>query len=131
MSRSIKLSPKHGVNPSIPVCFWCGEEKNEIVLMGRIGGKEDIEAPRKVCLDYEPCDKCREIMEKGVFLFEATNHPNGSIPMSHDTDGNELYPTGKWAVMKSEAASEVFNMNLKDGAKLALEPGILDNFIQS
>lgn len=30
----IKLSPKYGVNPTIPVCFWCGKEKNEIALMG-------------------------------------------------------------------------------------------------
>lgn len=44
---SIKLSPKHGVNPTIPVCFFCGKPKNEIALMGRMGGKEDIEAPTK------------------------------------------------------------------------------------
>lgn len=44
---SIKISPKHGVNPTIPVCFFCGKPKNEIALMGRMGGKEDIEAPTK------------------------------------------------------------------------------------
>lgn len=27
----ITLSPKYGVNPTIPVCFWCGEEKNACV----------------------------------------------------------------------------------------------------
>lgn len=41
---SIKLSSKHGVNPTIPVCFFCGEEKNEIALLGRIGGKEDLDS---------------------------------------------------------------------------------------
>lgn len=42
MSRngSIELSPKYGVNPTIPVCFWCGKEKNEIALMGRVRKKD-------------------------------------------------------------------------------------------
>jgi len=46
----IKLSPKYGINPTIPLCFWCGQEKNEIALMDHIGdGRkgEDIEAPIK------------------------------------------------------------------------------------
>ena len=37
----IKISPKYGVNPTIPVCFWCGKQKNEIALMGHM--KDDIE----------------------------------------------------------------------------------------
>lgn len=28
-----KLSPKYGVNPTIPVCFWCGEDKNEVIIL--------------------------------------------------------------------------------------------------
>ena len=36
MSKSIRLSPAHGVNPTIPICFWCGNEKNEIALMGKL-----------------------------------------------------------------------------------------------
>ena len=36
---SILLSPKHGVNPTIPVCFWCGREKNEVALMGYLKGR--------------------------------------------------------------------------------------------
>lgn len=34
---SIKVSPKYGVNPTIPVCFFCGKPKNEIALMGEDG----------------------------------------------------------------------------------------------
>ena len=40
MSRNIILSPKYGVNPTIPVCFWCGEQKPEIALMGRVYEKD-------------------------------------------------------------------------------------------
>ena len=29
---SIRVSDKHGVNPSIPSCFYCNEQKSEIVL---------------------------------------------------------------------------------------------------
>lgn len=57
---SIKISPKHGVNPTIPVCFFCGKPKNEIALMGRMGGKEDIEAPRNLVLDEELYHKLQE-----------------------------------------------------------------------
>ena len=50
----IRLSKKYGVNPSIPICFWCGQEKNEIALLGHIGdGRrgEDLEAPRNILLE--------------------------------------------------------------------------------
>ena len=33
--KNIKISPKHGLNPLIPKCFFCGKEKNEIAILGR------------------------------------------------------------------------------------------------
>jgi hypothetical protein len=45
MKGDIKLSPQHGVNPSIGVCFYCGEDSGEIILPGRLKG--DVEAPRR------------------------------------------------------------------------------------
>ena len=63
MANSIPLSPKHGLNPTIPVCAWCGEPKNEIALMGRIKTDvrgEDPQAPMHCVLDYEPCEHCQE-----------------------------------------------------------------------
>ena len=36
MENDILLSPKYGVNPTMPVCFWCGEDRGEIALLGRI-----------------------------------------------------------------------------------------------
>ena len=56
MSDSITISKKHGVNPSINTCFWCGGDKN-IILFGKL--PNDAEAPRNVCMDYQPCDKCK------------------------------------------------------------------------
>lgn len=53
MSKSILLSPKHGVNPSVGICAFCGHDK-EVLLMGKL--KNDAEAPSSVISDYQPCD---------------------------------------------------------------------------
>ena len=52
---SIPISPKHGVNPSLGLCFYCTKPK-EVILFGRM--KEDAEAPRQVVSNMDPCDKC-------------------------------------------------------------------------
>lgn len=100
MSKGIKLSPKHGVNPCIPVCFFCGEEKNEIALLGKIGGRnEDLEAPRKAVLDYVPCEECQKKFAQGVLLIEVTNSPEYiGLPITENA-----YPTGRYVVVKPEA----------------------------
>lgn len=77
MSNSIKLSEKYGVNPTIPVCFFCRIPKNEIALLGHIGDKrkgEDFEAPHYVVLDYEPCDCCKDKFSQGVLLLKSLKH---------------------------------------------------------
>ena len=99
MSNGITLSPKYGVNPTIPVCFFCGEKKDEIALLGRIGGKQDLEAPKRVALDYEPCDKCKEQWAKGVALIEVT-----SVPFPDNRPAIQgVYPTGRCVVVVPEA----------------------------
>ena len=66
---SIRLSPKHGVNPAIPKCFYCNEDKNELILTGRI--KDDVESPKNVIWDMHPCDRCAEFMQQGVILIST------------------------------------------------------------
>lgn len=113
MSNNIRLSEKHGVNPTIPICAFCGKEKNEIALMGHIGdGRkgEDFEAPRNIILDYEPCDECKEQWAQGVAIIEVSRTPmaDGQPPIS-----NGAYPTGRVAVVKEEA----LNGDFKKGSK--------------
>ena len=122
---SIKVSEKHGVNPSMDVCFWCGEEKG-IVLFGKLKG--DKEAPRQVCTNYEPCDICRERMESGITLIVASKIPNGNPEIQQG-----LYPNGQWFVVTEnfitnnlapEIASEVLSkrkcfIDLEMGRQLA------------
>ncbi len=108
MSNDIRLSPKHGLNPTIPICAWCGKQKNEIALMGRIGdGRkgEDFEAPRNAILDYEPCDECKAQWEQGVAIIEVKRAPTaeGQPPIQPGA-----YPTGRVAVVKEEALNGDF-----------------------
>lgn len=97
MPESIPLSPTHGVNPTIPTCFWCGQEKNEIALMGKL--PSDAEAPHKAVLDYEPCENCKANMEKGITLIGIVKHP---LPDGRPAIRKNIYPTGRWAVVTPE-----------------------------
>lgn len=138
MSRGIELSPKHGLNPTIPVCFFCGEDKNEIALMGRVRERDtktgkakrgsDVEMPMKMVLDYEPCEKCREKFSAGVLLIGVTTHaPDGRPPLQQQKDGTCLYPTGGHAVMTPDGVQRCFDMNLEAGQRLLLEQEVLEH----
>ena len=90
MSR-IKLSHKHGVNPSVEVCYYCGESKG-VVLFGQLKGDE--EAPRKCVIDREPCEKCAGYMRQGVILISVKDGDYGK---------DDPYRTGGFAVVTGEA----------------------------
>ena len=121
MARNdITLSPKYGVNPTIPVCFWCGGAKNEIALLGHIGDgrkHEDFEAPRHTVLNYEPCDKCRAQMAQGFTVMEATTKPNRASSVEIQKG---VYPTGRYVVLKNEAAERIFGDLIKGNRKAFL-----------
>lgn len=90
------ISEKHGLNPTVPVCFFCLKEKNEVLLLGRLRG--DLEAPHKAVFDYEPCDECAGFMDKGIILISVD-------PEKTLSDKDNPYRTGGWCVVKSEAIS--------------------------
>ena len=56
---SIRLSEKHGLNPTLGVCFFCGEETGEIGLLGKLKG--DREASTSLSVLSMP--SCREIFD--------------------------------------------------------------------
>lgn len=86
------LSKKHGLNPTIPKCFFCGEDKNEIILAGKLKG--DIEAPKNVAWDKNPCEKCQEHMKQGVIMISVQEGEEGE---------DNPYRTGGWCVVKDKA----------------------------
>ena len=122
----IKISPKYGVNPTIPVCFWCGKQKNEIALMGRM--KDDIEAPKNMVLDYEPCEECQSRMAMGVAVLEASDHPNteGQPPIQKG-----VYPTSRFVVVTTECADRVFNAYApwSEGKKVFVDSDVFSHFL--
>lgn len=126
MSKGIKISPKHGLNPTIPVCFWCGKQKNEIALMGRMKG--DIEAPKNMVLDYVPCEECQNHMAMGVAILEASDHPNteGQPPMQKG-----VYPTSRFVVVTTECADRVFNAYApwSEGKKVFVDSDVFSHFL--
>lgn len=69
---SIRLSEKHGINPSLDCCIICGEAKG-VAILGRI--KDDKEAPHKMVTSLEPCDACKEkYLKNGVMLVRDKTH---------------------------------------------------------
>lgn len=111
MNKGIKLSPKHGVNPTIPMCFFCGESKNEIALLGKIGGKgEDIEAPMYMVLDYEPCDKCKETIGDNVLVIGVQAQDTAELQKCLPIQKG-FVPYGNWTIMLPEAVKRIFELD--------------------
>jgi hypothetical protein len=122
MARNIPLSPKHGLNPTIPVCAWCGEDKNEIALLGKIKGSNDAEAPMHCVLDYEPCEHCKEQWSQGVAVLEVTTKGVSPYrPPIQKDNGNDLTPTMRMVCVRAEVASDIFGGEFKPGNRLLLE----------
>jgi hypothetical protein len=69
----MRISKKYGVNPAIPHCFFCGEPKNELLLLGYL--KDDMEAPKNLVIDYVPCDACKAKMDKGITIICVSPTP--------------------------------------------------------
>lgn len=124
MSKSINLSPKHGVNPTIPLCFFCGKEKNEVALLGKL--KNDTAAPMYCLLDYNPCDDCQKLMDKGITLIEATDTPNTENQLEIAPG---VYPTGKWHVVSENFIKNNISKDMQDSIlkhrKSFIQPGIM------
>jgi hypothetical protein len=94
-TRGIRLSKKHGVNPSLITCFYCGEDSG-VVLFGHL--PNDAEAPHRAgCIDRQPCPKCVERMKQGIILISVRDGEEGDNP----------YRTGGWVLLKEEALLRV------------------------
>lgn len=91
---SIKLSPEHGVNPSILHCFICGKETG-LALLGKLKG--DAEAPKDISNPNELCDDCKKALEKGKFILEVKD----------GTDQQNPERTGRYVCIKKEALPDI------------------------
>jgi len=97
------LDKENGVDPMLSYCFYCGKEKNEILLTG-INGKfirrsaGVSQNTRGLCFNKKPCDECKSIMEEGVILISIKNEESGDNP----------YRTGGWCAVTIDAAKRIF-----------------------
>lgn len=92
---NIRLSEKYGVNPALPKCYYCLENKNEILLLGHLPG--DAEAPQGVVWDDQPCDKCAEFMKQGIILISVRDGEEDKI--DKDSKLPNPHRTGCFAVV--------------------------------
>ena len=92
---SVKLSKKHEVNPSIAVCFWCGNETGEVILAGRL--PKGVETPRNMIINYKFCEKCDQLREGQATIIEVT-----TTPLKRPTIQPNIWPTGRFWVVKKE-----------------------------
>ena len=100
--KGIKLSPKHGLNPSMQLCFWCKEPMG-VALLGKLPG--DKEAPHDIILGYHPCDKCKSQWDQGVTILEVTETcPIEGAPPFQDN----LWVTGRYVVFGGGPKGDVF-----------------------
>lgn len=137
---SITLSPNYGLNPTIPVCCWCGKPKNEVALMGHVkerhsDGKavrgSDVQMPQYAVIDYNPCDKCEESWQNSgaVMFFEVSHKPKqpGMPPISTDTDGSNLYPTLRLVGISQQAAADILeNPKVQPGMRILMDDIVFD-----
>lgn len=101
----INLSKKHGVNPSMIVCIYCGEPKG-IALLGAL--PQDAKAPRQIATDTEPCDACAEKFKAGITFLEVIK---------------DRQPTGRYTVITEEG--------FINGMKSIFTPDVFDSILAS
>lgn len=92
--NSIILSEKHGLNPAMDCCMYCGEAKG-IALLGKL--PKDEKAPRNIVTSVAPCDKCAEKYKDYVLMVEAKS-----------PDSKKPEPTGRWFAIRKEAINPAY-----------------------
>ena len=124
----LRISERHGVNPSLAQCFWCGQDSGELILFGRL--PQDHEAPRKVVMSYEPCEKCDKQMGRracelnaAVWIIEVSDQPThgdgqlawgqhigqGAKATREQAYKPQHYPTGRMVVVKERVIRDNVN----------------------
>jgi len=79
--------------------------------MGRL--RDDVEAPRTIVLDYDPCDSCEKAMAMGISLIECAEKP---MIEGHREIQQGLYPTGRWFVVSQDFVLRIFDDEMAQSA---------------
>ena len=115
---SIRISDKHGVNPSLMQCFYCNEATTGIALLGKLPG--DAEAPRQGVFNLTPCDDCKAKMAQGVLIMSCKDSDFKDANIVEQGNLPNPYRTGGWVIVKDEAIQRIMP-GLIDGDDQAKE----------
>lgn len=76
MTKGIKLSPKHGVNPSVLHCICCGKDYG-VAMLEKLKG--DKEAPRDIYQGL--CNDCQGVVDQGgAMIIEVVDGEKDNNP---------------------------------------------------
>ncbi len=115
MANNIYLDDKHGVNPSIAQCFYCGQD-DKLILVGKKtkgfnGVSDDNQMPQKCgIIDMEPCPECREFMNQGIILISISDDSENEMMLANEENRPpNPFRTGKFAVVKDHFIEHTIN----------------------
>jgi len=111
MSESIRISPKHGLNPSMLCCPICGNGSS-IALVGLL--PEDKQAPRNM-IDKTPCSNCTDDIEERKKLGFICFVIRDEFEKSQGATPWQFFDS--YHVIKTDAAQRMFQgLDLSYGA---------------
>lgn len=124
---SIPISPKHGLNPTVPVCLYCGKDKDEVAICGKIN-KQDDQMPMRCVIDALPCDECRKLWSAGVVLIRVSKTKKGRMVPVKSPDGKStFYLDGSTMLITEEGAQRLFKSPMKKGDPVYLDDKVFDD----
>jgi hypothetical protein len=104
MSKGIRISEKHGVNPSITICPICGKETG-IALLGKLKG--DKEAPMRMLSD--PCDDCvSKLGDDKIYILAINDQGYGTKSIIIKRSALNIPVKGYMTLMKENEFDKVF-----------------------
>lgn len=104
MSKGIRVSEKHGVNPSITICPICGKETG-IALLGKLKG--DKEAPMRMLSD--PCDDCvSKLGNDKIYILAINDQGYGTKGIIIERSALNIPVKGYMILMKENEFDKVF-----------------------
>lgn len=104
MSKGIRVSEKHGVNPSITICPICGKETG-IALLGKLKG--DKEAPMRMLSD--PCDDCvSKLGNDKIYILAINDQGYGTKAIIIERSALNISVKDYMILMKENEFDKVF-----------------------
>ena len=108
--KDLILSPKHGINPTMPqsLCPVCAKRTylNEIWLLGKL--PQDKEAPRYIDAGLKVCKECQTNIDNGLKCLIVIDEAKSDVKGKSHIGINDAYRTGELLWMNKDAFDRFF-----------------------